>query len=127
MRVLIVGNGIQAFSTVLDVILQNIHPIDRRYRHERIPFVLQLTSSIPFPYHFQLASQHFGKEVAVTAGRFKETTVNTFSLLFDQIQHGIDFSIVGEHLAVFFHALFGFDLLPFCHLLLLTGHVVFIL
>lgn len=94
---------------------RKVHAIDGRHRHEGIALVLQLAFAVAFADHIEFASQHFGEEVAIAACGFEEAAVDALGLLLDHIEHGVNLTLVGEHLAVFLRTLSGLDLLPFCH------------
>ena len=58
----------------------------------------------------EFAAKNLGKEIAVAASGFKEARVDALGLFFHEVEHGIDFTRIGEHLAMVLHPSAGLDL-----------------
>ena len=53
---------------------------------------------------------NFNEEIAVAAGRLKKAAVEPKRLVAHQVEHGVHFARIGEHLAMVSHPLAAFDL-----------------
>ncbi|KWZ79816.1 hypothetical protein HMPREF3196_02163 [Bifidobacterium bifidum] len=96
----------QSITTFFDIILHDVHIIDGRHRYEGVAFVLQLVFPIAFADHIEFTTQYFSQKVAIAACWFEETAVDTLGLLLNQIQHGVDLTLVGKYFTVLFYTFF---------------------
>ena len=101
-----VPNVIKAVSTGDHVIHQQVHTVDTCYsnnrlflKFERQRFFLSRRNGA-FLGCLQFSAKNLHNEITVSAGRFQKAAVHPFGFLLHQIQHGVDFPLTGEYLAV---------------------------
>ena len=100
--------GKQPLTTSLGIVGQDVNAIAGAYGDKAL--------ELPFRWGFdvlqkgEFATQNLDKEIPVAAGRLKEAAVEPERLVAHQVEHGIHFAWIGEHLAMVSHPLAAFDL-----------------
>lgn len=96
----------QAFPAGCGIVRQQLNAVDAADSQHGILLVLQL--GILFllyqaAAHLQLPAENLCQEVAVAAGRFKETTVDALRLVLHKVEHSVDLPLIGEDFAMLLH------------------------
>ena len=98
----------QPLTTSLGIVGQDVDAIAGAYGNQAF--------ELPFRWGFDVlqkgkfAAQNLDEEIPVTAGRLKEAAVEPKRLVAHQVEHGVHFARIGEHLAMVSHPLAAFDL-----------------
>ena len=98
----------ESCATRFGIVRQDVDAIAGAHSNEAL--------ELPFGLGFdvfqkgEFAAQDFDKEIAVTAGGFKEAAVEPEGLVAHQIEHSVHLAWIGEHLAMVSHPLAAFDL-----------------
>ena len=94
----------------LGVVGQDVDAIAGAYGNQAFELPFRLGFNVFQKGEF--AAQNFYQEIAVAAGRLKETAVEPKGLVAHKVEHSVHLAWISEHLAVVSHSLAAFDL--FC-------------
>ena len=100
--------GKQPFTTSLGIVGQDVDAIAGAYGNQALE--LPLGWGFDVIQKGEFAAQNLDKEIAVAAGRLKKAAVEPKRLVAHQVEHGVHFARIGEHLAMVSHPLAAFDL-----------------
>lgn len=100
----------EPFPAGRDVVRQNINAVEARHGKNRVPLIFQLALAIPGFDDAEFPLENLSQKIPIAASRLKKARVNPLGLLFDEIEHGVDLTRTGQHLAVIGNPLPGNDL-----------------
>ena len=99
---------VQPLATSLGVVFQKLDAIAGADGDKALELPFSLGFNVLQKGKF--ATQDLDKEISVAAGRLKEAAVEPERLVAHQVEHGVHFARIGEHLAMVSHPLAAFDL-----------------
>lgn len=104
-RVFPVEDFEHSLAAFFGVIGQELNAVDTGDGDDGITFIIKRVFAVaPFD-DIEFTAQYLSQKITVATGGFEKTAVNTFGLVFYQVEHGIDFSLGGEDFAMVSHAL----------------------